>query len=662
MPGDAFKKVLAGQPFAMPADFYNALVDATKRDKSARETSATGATAVRSTTIVRVKNNSGEDRARFEIMGIDEPIIGPAANLQQFQSEVALTGVTPVLPDHLGKFVILLEPTPAGRTGRAFVSGVCPVKLNSGNPDDSFAEIIDEECGALQPCPLGSAQILWRDTDSNWAVVRLGNKIPRPYALHDCRREKPTLIVVNDLRDDVDRVVKVDGTCYEVRLATCDELRCCEPKCVKIEGRYENCSKCRSCWKLTRCDDEETTRTTNTDLAEYEGRVVKLDDGYCYEVEQADDCYDAEPVTVVTNYSDCSPCGHCYTLQACHDETLVIKVTNDLAEFSGFTSEELVDDQRVFEIEGTCYFVTAYDTECYDATEREITDHYTECDQCGCYELTECDADPPEVLQVHAAEDEDGGHVNLEDHVGEVVRLAGGKAYTVAKTTDCEGATSVTVLEAYDTCEDAKCYELSLCGETETIVTFADLASYETGTVLKSGDQCYTLVGEHAWTEDAVPFTVDAEFPDCDTCLGNTKYRLKPSCTNSGCGEGGDSGSPPEIITTEPLHDAVGQYVKVDGHCYEVEEVEEGDVSDETLDYEGPFVTCEECQSSPVTTRKPRITRIYIEGDQIKADVEEDIIENGLIVGFCGGGSQTIGKYCCDEDPSSGGNSSGSGS
>ena len=31
--------------------------------------------------------------------------------------------------------VVLLEPIPAGRRGRAFVSGVCPVKLNSGNPN-----------------------------------------------------------------------------------------------------------------------------------------------------------------------------------------------------------------------------------------------------------------------------------------------------------------------------------------------------------------------------------------------------------------------------------------------------------------------------------------------------------------------------------------------
>jgi len=656
MPGDAFKKVLVGQPFKFPAEFYNALVDTVGSAKQENDTSTAGNTLVRSTTIVRVKNASGQDRGRFEILGIDEPIISPYANLQQFKNEVALTGVTPELPEHLGQFVILLEPIPAGQSGRAFISGVCPVRLASGGePTDKFAEVRDGAADSLQPCPQGSAQILWRDSSSNWAVVRLGNHIPHPYALVDCKNQKPTLIVVNELANNIDRVVKVGDSCYRVRLATCDELRCYEPKCVTIAARYSDCSKCQSCWELARCDDTEVTKLTNTDLAAYEDRVVKLDDGYCYTVTQADNCYNAEPVTVIADYSDCTPCGHCYTLTACYDEYETLKVTNDLAEMTGKTSEELVTEGTVFEIDGRCYYVTAYDTDCYEAESREIANNYTECEQCGCFTLTECDTDPPEVLHVHAAENTTGDPLDLHDYVGQVLRLNDGKIYTVAHGTECEDAISVVVQEAYDDCESAQCYELTDCETSATLLTYADLAAYEPDTVLKRGDddRCYTLVGATAWSASAEPFEVVAEYPNCTTCLEQIKYRLTPACAHDGCDEGG-GGSLPEIITTEDLHAAVGQYVKVEGQCYQVAETETGDVSDETLDYQGPFAACTDCQSEPVSTRKARITRVYIEGDQIKADVEYDVISNGLIVGFCSSESQVVGDYCCDEGSSSG--------
>ncbi|RJQ82501.1 MAG: hypothetical protein C4519_07805, partial [Desulfobacteraceae bacterium] len=60
--------------------------------------------------MVIVKNASGADRARFEILGINTPVITPTDNLDQFLNRPALSGVVPTAANHWGKFVVLAEP------------------------------------------------------------------------------------------------------------------------------------------------------------------------------------------------------------------------------------------------------------------------------------------------------------------------------------------------------------------------------------------------------------------------------------------------------------------------------------------------------------------------------------------------------------------------
>src|SRR5690606_36554685 len=100
---------------------------------------------------------------------------------------------------------------------------------------------------------------------------------------------QPTRYVTNDLFREAEEnlIVLVDDTCWRVRIADQDEMDCLDAECVTIERRYDDCEKCKSCWQLTECVDEGTPEeiVTTTDLAEYEGRVVKIS-GYpqCWEV------------------------------------------------------------------------------------------------------------------------------------------------------------------------------------------------------------------------------------------------------------------------------------------------------------------------------------------------------------------------------------------
>ena len=124
--------------------------------------------------IIKVRNQSGRDLDRFAVLGIDSPIILPAVNDREFKNQVAINVVLPT-ENHAGQFVILLDPMRAGRMGRAWVSGVCPARIDV---DEDWHQYVDIDAGntdALKSKPDGAAQILWREPalGLRWAVVRL---------------------------------------------------------------------------------------------------------------------------------------------------------------------------------------------------------------------------------------------------------------------------------------------------------------------------------------------------------------------------------------------------------------------------------------------------------------------------------------------------------
>ncbi|HHK41407.1 MAG TPA: hypothetical protein ENJ50_03215, partial [Planctomycetaceae bacterium] len=176
--GDSFKKVQAGQRLQIPAEAYNAFLDAARAERSRRHNQEQDSTPpFRQADIILVRNDSGATRARFEVLGISSPVVLPTTNLDQFKNQVALAGVVPVVSSHAGKFVVLLEPLEAGAIGRAWVSGVCPARVNVADECHEYADVADGDATALRSVPRGSARILWREggLGVQWAVVRLGN-------------------------------------------------------------------------------------------------------------------------------------------------------------------------------------------------------------------------------------------------------------------------------------------------------------------------------------------------------------------------------------------------------------------------------------------------------------------------------------------------------
>lgn len=134
--------------------------------------------------LVYVQNNSGADRDIGEVLGISGVLVGPndntsspADSLSEFQTNYALTGVTPASATHTGKFVITFEPIKNNDIGLAYIFGICPVKIGSGDTSATALDVKDGDATQLTSNSAGVAQVLesfsTADADGNyWALVR----------------------------------------------------------------------------------------------------------------------------------------------------------------------------------------------------------------------------------------------------------------------------------------------------------------------------------------------------------------------------------------------------------------------------------------------------------------------------------------------------------
>jgi len=179
--GDILKKVHAGDPLRIPAATFNTLIDVARDHLASRQNSARqpGMALPPPGVILMIRNDSGSDRDRFEVLGLDEPVFPPEDNTADISRGPAMSGIYPVDPDHVGAFVVLLEPIAAGSVGRAMIQGAVPVQVDFADAGtNTWADISDGVTANLKAMATGSARILWRtgepgDTGIEWCICEL---------------------------------------------------------------------------------------------------------------------------------------------------------------------------------------------------------------------------------------------------------------------------------------------------------------------------------------------------------------------------------------------------------------------------------------------------------------------------------------------------------
>jgi hypothetical protein len=173
-------RAMTEEDVGLPLEAWNYLMAMARRDQQGSLDQSTGGRpGTFSGTLVEVKNLSGGDRARGEVLGIDGPLFPAADALSLFTARTVLKGIRPAatyLTDHVdGRFVILLEPIPAGKIGWAAAAGIVPVRLDLTATWHFRADIVHNDPSCLRSYPGGAAQIVAVDrsaTGLQWAYVR----------------------------------------------------------------------------------------------------------------------------------------------------------------------------------------------------------------------------------------------------------------------------------------------------------------------------------------------------------------------------------------------------------------------------------------------------------------------------------------------------------
>lgn len=160
-----------GDMFAPPgADMWNAMVGAGEAFlESQLSTQPGGPIAGRSTDILLIKNGSGGDRSRGDVMGAF------SKTLETLEpSDIRLTGAAPTSEGFVG---VLIEPLPSGDIGRVQLSGVCLAKVNIGSTSHKYA-YASPGSYVLTSGSSGSIQLIWTPgtTGVQECVVRLGSE------------------------------------------------------------------------------------------------------------------------------------------------------------------------------------------------------------------------------------------------------------------------------------------------------------------------------------------------------------------------------------------------------------------------------------------------------------------------------------------------------
>jgi hypothetical protein len=175
--GDALGKVQSGEKLRIPAAAYNAFIDTALDLRRRQQTSQQDSTPqARQTGIILVRNDSGADRGRFDVLGVSGVVITPTDNPDAFKSKIALIGASPAEAQHAGRFVVLLEPIAASKIGQACASGVTIARVDVVDTEHQFADVSDGSAAQLKSAEGGAGAILWKEsgTGVKWAVVRIG--------------------------------------------------------------------------------------------------------------------------------------------------------------------------------------------------------------------------------------------------------------------------------------------------------------------------------------------------------------------------------------------------------------------------------------------------------------------------------------------------------
>lgn len=159
--GDALSFFTPGQRFVPNAQTLNAWQEAARAVRG--EPGATGGADTFAPPLkVRVKNTHTSNVSRGQVLKITGPVFDPTGSgYSHVPRDAPYLNVAQPATDFQA-CVIAAEPIPTGKTGWAYVAGVCWAKVNFAAAGDRYAYCKSGQVGYLQSHPVcGNARVLW---------------------------------------------------------------------------------------------------------------------------------------------------------------------------------------------------------------------------------------------------------------------------------------------------------------------------------------------------------------------------------------------------------------------------------------------------------------------------------------------------------------------
>lgn len=179
MPRDPWAKVRPGDRMeGIPAQVWNAMIDAAKIAKQQSETAAgLGAAGGR----LLVLNTTGATIDRFAAVAISDLVYDPTSSTQAkeaFDDELVLK-ITTAAISYYPNCAITLEPIAANEVGWAAVDGIVSAQVDIVSSADRFADVVDGQT-YLRSQTGGLWEIVAKPsgTGTKWCKVRRGSGLP----------------------------------------------------------------------------------------------------------------------------------------------------------------------------------------------------------------------------------------------------------------------------------------------------------------------------------------------------------------------------------------------------------------------------------------------------------------------------------------------------
>ncbi len=307
--GEPLKKVKSGDPLRIPAETFNSFVDAARhhrdnqRSVSADMTDGSPGDSGRT----KLKNQSGADRRRFEVLQLGNPLFGPDDNFLEYINHTSFAGLA-IAEDGEDRVAILQEPAPSGRIRDAIHDGVSIVRL-TGDIDRKRATTREDEF-VLVTSEHGPFTVLHDPGPANQerlGVVRFGvaaanetvffeiTSISQAPPDQDCGCAGPGIIfnaqvLYEACGTDAPEQIQVSDLCGAYFEGDPEELIGRRGTAVRMRrkltgGDPEDCC----CWVLiTLCPPDEDTSEDDTDFTEFPPTEDTQHQSYSEETEESE--------------------------------------------------------------------------------------------------------------------------------------------------------------------------------------------------------------------------------------------------------------------------------------------------------------------------------------------------------------------------------------